>query len=219
MPFDNLIIDNWNKVWVFPLFRNIFGGFDRKTVSSRGPSCPNIDKYCTPEITRNVHWWHVTEMRNKTYTYTSTSYEDDFRDRLRFFPLRGKPASVEAWWGVLCFVRKLTSVSDQTQGSGRVRISGILVQQFTKTCWIKTSWEVKSFHKSVDIGLFESSESILVTFTKETNKKHFLLQFVLLNRWRICPPILVWYCGIYVFSQSYLLVQSPVWWTWQTNVI
>ena len=32
---------NWNKVWVFPLYRNIFGGFDRKTVSSRGSSCPN----------------------------------------------------------------------------------------------------------------------------------------------------------------------------------
>ena len=31
----------WNKVWVFPLFRNIFGGFDRKTVSSRGSSCLN----------------------------------------------------------------------------------------------------------------------------------------------------------------------------------
>ena len=37
----SLLLSNWNKVWVFPLFRNIFGGFDRKTVSSRGPSCPN----------------------------------------------------------------------------------------------------------------------------------------------------------------------------------
>ena len=206
MPFDNLIIDNWNKVWVFPLFRNIFGGFDRKTVSSRGPSCPNIDKYCTPEITRNVHWWHVTEMRNKTYTYTSTSYEDDFRDRLRFFSLRAESTSVEPWSGVLTLVRKLTSVSDQTQGRGRVRILGILGQHFTKTCWINTSWEVKSFHKWVDIELLESSESILVTFTKETNIKTFSIQVWIWNRWRICPPILVWYCGSYVLTQSYLLV-------------
>ena len=36
-----LFLFYWNKVWVFPLFRNIFGWFDRKTVSSRGPSCPN----------------------------------------------------------------------------------------------------------------------------------------------------------------------------------
>ena len=82
----------------------------------------------------------------------------------------------------------------------------ILGQHFTKTCWINTRWEVKSFHKWVDIGLLESSESILVTFTKETNIKTFSIQVWIWNRWRICPPILVWYCGSYVLTQSYLLV-------------